>query len=1183
MIYNYSPLWDTLKHKGISRKQLRETLQISPATMARMSAGEPIALETLGRICDFLNCDLEKIFTISPNPEPPRRWNTLHLNTGNNNIKTARPTFSIHLYLLLPEPDSTEKTAAIAKTTTTVNNDTETNFNKPIAAVYLYGYAIPFITEETDMNKWFVTYGKDKFKHFCQIEGALYENDLRRFLDGAMNKLTLKDIFSQLNITLIDSKAEDVNSIDNARIANGRFVYRPPYYLTPSNAALDCKEELKPLLSYEENATICESLYCTNKQEYYYDGNDMNPEKMQLLWDYFSEALPLHRNLNEMARLGNFEILTRPDYTAQQPVSCKVWRVNGQVKGVKITISTQYTGNLILHVKLMNSKNLILNNAYIINPQDEKTNPLYIPLEEAFSCAELELWTAWNTGVNGKNLLYHTQLYFIRQFSASISLLERRFDLIDSWSKTMQKQGKAVDTKVELYSTENIKPFINTMEEPWIKEEEKIQEDFHELYGDGRVQHKYDTYFKRDADKAIAFLNWLKDRLAAREKRKQNLHILLFDPYITKSAICKFIRNIRETSNTYEIITDSCPLGKKGREAEINDIKNLSTTLAFLIPQCKLTVRTITKTSGTLHDRILIIADDKEAEVYTLSNSLDSIAKKHSSIVTAVRRAVAQEIIQDYAKLVADLETMNEIETIYNSQKQLLQALPSTKTASNETTGPTSAKKQNITKTEEDNCNESQEDQYTKKDFIRHYSGPEFRTTLESLANMEYPETEACLNYVLSLDHEVEYDRLQNLIREYVTETMSPLRQEMGIHVHNQNALALRDFDLCGDLLEHAVTSIEYHFEYRTAVPYACFYAIKILWRLSQEKYVHFLEDLLKDQRTKTETANFIFSQEARIIYTMLACILVVTVSPNTTIANLNYLAISKIPYLRAIYAVKCIWLNNNFLKALIQNVQATNKSEVDLIQTIQEKCSLICAALNETEAATTLVYLIKELQIQACRHKHTKERIQRLIDIIIPLYVKTLSANKKTDASCLKQQLTPLYMRNPSDICRIIQLLQKNNQLTSEQAYNLLLDFWRQNFLEENGNEKEIYDVETIQRSKYIGDYIIQTRKKAAGQLQHEIEKRTRKLCALLYDPLLYTKDYSAWKNAIEQTACLLITERHIVAQQPNLTIGRGEAEYEKLTENYSEILAEYSKAYQIWKNSIIINNNETTVKTTI
>lgn len=77
--------------------------------------------------------------------------------------------------------------------------------------------------------------------------------------------------------------------------------------------------------------------------------------------------------------------------------------------------------------------------------------------------------------------------------------------------------------------------------------------------------------------------------------------------------------------------------------------------------------------------------------------------------------------------------------------------------------------------------------------------------------------------------------------------------------------------------------------------------------------------------------------------------------------------------------------------------------------------------------------------------------------------------------------------------------------------------------------------------------------------------------LCALLYDPLLYTKDYSAWKNAIEQTACFLITERHIVAQQPNLTIGRGEAEYEKLTENYSEILAEYSKAYQIWKNKVI------------
>lgn len=1164
MLYNYTPLLKTLHSKGITRKQLREGLRLSPATMARMSAGEPIALETLGRICDYLNCNLDKIFTISPNPEPPRCWDTLRLNTSNNNLKPKKTTFSVHLYLLLPTVNRTEKADSVAKTTTIENHDTETNFSKPIVAVYLYGYAIPFITEETDMNKWFVTYGKDKFKHFCQIEGALYENDIRRFLDGAMNKLTLKDIFSQFNITLIGLKAEDASFIHNVRIANGNFVYRPPYYLTPSNAALNCKEELTPLLSYEESATICESLYCTNKKEYYYDSNDTNPEKMRLLWEFFSEALPLHRSLNEMARLGNFEILTRPDYTAQQPLNCKVWRVNNQIKGAKITISSKYTGNLILHVKLMNSRNLILNNAYIINPQDEKTNPLYIHLEEAFSGAELELWSAWNSGVNGKNLLYHTQLYFIRQISAAISLVESRFDLIDSWSKAMQKQGKAVDTKVELYTTEKINPLINTIEEPWIKEEEKIQEDFHALYGDGRSQHKFDTYFKREADRAIAFLNWLKDRLAAREKRKQNLRILLFDPYITKSAICKLIRNIREANNTYEIITDSCPPGKKAREAEIKDIEDLSTTLGYLMPQCKLTVRTITKANGTLHDRILIIADGKGAEVYTLSNSLDSIAKKHSSIVTAVRPDVAQEIFQDYAKLVSRLEKENEIKTIYNSQNLLLSALPSTKTTNHEVIGPANAKSQINTEAKEDYISKNY---YTNEDFIRDYSSPAIETALESLAYMDLPNKAACINYVLSLNHEEEFKRLRNLIKNYVTNPMPPLWQEIGEHVHNQNALAMQDFDLSDNLLGHATDSIEYHFEYRSAVPYVCFYAIRILWRLSQETYVQLLEELLKEQRAKIETTNLIFSQEARIIYTMLACILNVTASPQTTIASLNYLANSKTPYLRAIYAVKCIWLNNDFLNALIQKVQVNNKPAVGLEQTIQEKCSLICMALNATEAATTLVYLMKELQIQICRHQEMRERIQRLIDIIIPLYVQTLSENKKIDENCIKQQLTPLNMRNPSDICRIIQLMQKNNQLTNEQAYNVLLDFWNQNFLDENGREKEFYHAETIQRSKYIGDYIIQTDKTAAEQLQHQIEKRTRKLCALLYDPLLYTKDYTAWKRAIEQTACLLITERHIVAQQPGLIMGRGEAEFEKLTENHAETLAKYSKAYQIWK----------------
>jgi DNA-binding Xre family transcriptional regulator len=90
MFYNYSPLWSTLKRKGLSRKQLREVLQISPATMARMSAGEPIATETLGRICDLLQCSLDKIFTISPKQNLPGHWATIDNTNADKKPRTFR-------------------------------------------------------------------------------------------------------------------------------------------------------------------------------------------------------------------------------------------------------------------------------------------------------------------------------------------------------------------------------------------------------------------------------------------------------------------------------------------------------------------------------------------------------------------------------------------------------------------------------------------------------------------------------------------------------------------------------------------------------------------------------------------------------------------------------------------------------------------------------------------------------------------------------------------------------------------------------------------------------------------------------------------------------------------------------------------------------------------------------------
>ena len=85
--------------------------------------------------------------------------------------------------------------------------------------------------------------------------------------------------------------------------------------------------------------------------------------------------------------------------------------------------------------------------------------------------------------------------------------------------------------------------------------------------------------------------------------------------------------------------------------------------------------------------------------------------------------------------------------------------------------------------------------------------------------------------------------------------------------------------------------------------------------------------------------------------------------------------------------------------------------------------------------------------------------------------------------------------------------------------------------------------------------------------KLLKEINKQSRNLCSKLYNPLLYTKNYSVWKNSVEQLVCLFITEHYNFSKTSVFSMGKGEEEYKKLRLNYDETLAKYSTFYKIWK----------------
>ena len=67
MAVSYDGLWKLLIDKKLKKTELSEKLNISSATMAKMSKGESVSLDVLGRICEHLGCDIGDIMSFEKN------------------------------------------------------------------------------------------------------------------------------------------------------------------------------------------------------------------------------------------------------------------------------------------------------------------------------------------------------------------------------------------------------------------------------------------------------------------------------------------------------------------------------------------------------------------------------------------------------------------------------------------------------------------------------------------------------------------------------------------------------------------------------------------------------------------------------------------------------------------------------------------------------------------------------------------------------------------------------------------------------------------------------------------------------------------------------------------------------------------------------------------------------------
>ena len=61
MSFSYNKLWKLLIDYKMMKKDLMDKAKINATTMSNMGKGKPVSLETLGRICKVLNCNIGDI------------------------------------------------------------------------------------------------------------------------------------------------------------------------------------------------------------------------------------------------------------------------------------------------------------------------------------------------------------------------------------------------------------------------------------------------------------------------------------------------------------------------------------------------------------------------------------------------------------------------------------------------------------------------------------------------------------------------------------------------------------------------------------------------------------------------------------------------------------------------------------------------------------------------------------------------------------------------------------------------------------------------------------------------------------------------------------------------------------------------------------------------------------------
>lgn len=1099
---NYNRLWTLLLEYNISKTEFMNQIGVSSATMAKLSNNQPVTMDILERICSSLRCSLDNIVSFSDDPDMQRQWRGV----------SDEKTYLVYFYFVQD-----------------LNEEKDTKF--------LYGYACPFCMTKEGLKNWSLSWYKN-FDHILQLSGYSTGIDLLKMLKQLEQNQTFGQIIEKNGIKVVCNgcKEDWKEKIFLLAPFQGIPQYRPAYMLESRECNSHILNMLKPQVAIGDCTMRCEGLVCGNPRELYCKNYKPDVKRIMNL-HAFLKTIYSAASVNDMARLGCFELLSYLNGVSNEERGIH-WEIKkyedrkaGQIVADSLEIVLDhrvFSGRYGMLVRVCNTQNSYLDHLELVYC-NEKDYVYNVSLQENPGTIEIRLYQLSGSSFE-TNLVADSSGRLIRCISLNMHMVDRSFQLEDSWTEMMRKKGKKVDATAEYTSREAVS-FGNQKSEVWFENEKIVREDCgHILNMDS--SDSVGIFFEAGDDMHMHFLEWLKQTL----DRAACKRVVIIDPYIDGDAIGKIIRGITNPSVTYDVYT-AYDVSKKSTEEKRERIEEIKKNLEKLRIVAPASLNVYAVSGDVLHDRFLILESDNvsETKVFSMTNSLDNVGQHHSSLVVPLDHCLTMKVNEYYLELIEKKKMENKIEEVFS-----------------------------ISKSERIRVVESEDNRVDPIHSVEEYRAlceNSLKDALEQLAYLAPGELkDNCKKELANVDGF--RDKIKQLLDSYYASVPDENTEENYSQHHafeerkllciGQNLLEEMTWDLnlmnLGDSIYECYAEYLYYHEswyLQNAVRYFCSFETK-----EAVEYLSALCRSMKKERPNIQLRKYKLA--AMIAIRLIELLEYEEKSDYVT----ELMLAAEIPLLHAIVIAK--------------SFAGISVSDKKRIGNITKELDDLCSKLSFKEQAIAHIYAIQRFQVCYCRKKECYETIQPIIDDIIKSFVSIIkkTALQETDDGLsnddLYHLLQSLYSRNSEDICKIYLSLVKAGYIEPKKASGYLQKMLLEPFERGIKNEKNVfYRIENLYEGIMILSYINTIYPSGIKELFNQIKKKERMITSILYSAALKEQNYSLWHCYMDMFGCFVYLELW-AEQKYQHKPSKAVAEFRALSSNYESVLSRYSEIYQ-------------------